>query len=458
MLTGIKKAHFIGVGGVGMSALARVMLESGCSVSGSDLSGSCYTEKLKSMGADIYIGHSPVNIKAADAVVFSTAIRDDNPELVKARGLGIACLHRSVLLSEIMKSRRSIAVTGTHGKTTTTAMLSSILARSGLEPTVIAGGDSSAPATNGFLGRGRYMVCEADESDGSFLNLRPDYAVITNIEDDHLDHYGKFDNLKAAFAGFAGGVFERGGVAAFSDHPENLRVLGGMNPARSIIFGFGPGCQVSGSGYRETFGSSVFAVSSSGREIGLIQLPLGGLHNAYNALGAVSIALYLGVGFDEIKDALGSFSGVRRRFETMGEVNGVLVIEDYAHHPAELRCALGAAVMSGRRVLAVFQPHRFSRTGMMSKELGEGLSGADSVIITDIYSADERPVEGLTSRVISDSMSAAGHPRAEHIPRKEDVSAEIQKRARPGDIVMILGAGDINSITPAVLKSLESIA
>lgn len=457
MIEGIKKAHFIGVGGVGMSALARVMLESGCSVSGSDLASSFYTEKLKSLGADISVGHKPGNIKGPDAVVFSTAIKNDNPELVKARELGIACIHRSVLLSEIMKSRRSIAVTGTHGKTTTTSMLSEILTVSGLEPTVIAGGNGPGPASNGFLGRGRHMVCEADESDGSFLNLRPDYAVITNIEDDHLDHYGSFDNLKAAFAGFAGRVFEGGGVAAFSDHPANQEVLGGMDPARSILFGFGGNCQVAGRGFRDGFESSVFSVHAAGREIGLIELPLSGLHNAYNALGALSVALYLGVGFDKIKKALAGFCGVKRRFERMGEVNGVLVIEDYAHHPSELRCAMGAAKKSGRKVLAVFQPHRFSRTQMLFRELGEGLSGADSVMITDIYSADELPVEGLTSRVIADSMSAAGHPSTAYIPRKEDVGAEIQKAARPGDIVIILGAGDINSITPGVLKLLKGI-
>ena len=458
MLEGIRRIHLVGIGGAGMSGIAHVLLGLGYSVSGSDVSESEITRRLAGSGARIHIGHRRNNLAGAQLVIFSSAISLENPELRFARKMNIPCFPRSWILSEMMKKRTGIAITGTHGKTTTASMVTLILIAAGLDPTALIGGDLSELGGNACVGRGEYLVAEADESDGSFLTLSPRFAVVTNIDDDHLDYYGDTGSLMDAFENFSETVCSGGGKVFFSDHPNNLKLLRRLRKSRSkaVVYGVGGDCTLRGQDVREGFGKSSFSVVSRGKRLGEIELCLPGKYNVYNALAAIAVAREIGVEFNTAREVLSGYRGTDRRFQTRGEVNGVLVVEDYGHHPTEIRAALRAAKKSGRRIVTVFQPHRYSRTAKLAVNLGKAFRDADILVVTDIYGAGESPILNVSSEQIVRAAEANGHSRACYIPDMWDVVGRIGKKVKSGDLLLVLGAGSINEIIEPILKSLQS--
>ncbi len=457
MLKGIKKIHLVGIGGAGMSGIAHVLLELGYSVSGSDMAESEITRRLDKSGARICIGHRKENLRGVDLVIFSSAIPYENPELKLARSRNIPCRPRSWVLAEMMREKTGIAITGTHGKTTTTALISLILKKAGLDPTILVGGELGEIKGSACLGKGKYLVAEADESDGSFLTLSPRFAVVTNIEDDHLDYYGDINCLMDAFTRFADAVFLSGGIVCFSDHPNNLRLLKNREKEWSgaIVYGLGRDCIIKGESIEERFGKSVFSLSYKGRRFGSVELNLPGIYNVYNALAASAIAIALGIKFDVVRDVFSHYRGIERRFQIKGEVDDVLVVEDYAHHPTEIEVTLQAARKSGRRIVAVFQPHRYSRTAKLACKLGRAFGEADVLIVTDIYSAWEDFTGNISSETIVKAAKENGHPCVYYIPDMQDIVARVVKILKPGDMLLILGAGDINKVTQPVIKGLK---
>ncbi len=457
MLEGIKKVHLVGIGGAGMSGIARILLKSGYSVSGSDIVGSEVTKSLAGLGAKIYTEHRRKNTGDAELVIYSSAISLENPELETAMRNNIPCFPRGWFLSEMMKEKVGIAVTGTHGKTTTSSMIALILKEAGLNPTVLLGGDLDVMGGNACLGTGNYFVAEADESDGSFLMLSPEFAVVTNIEGDHLDYYGDTGCLMKAFEEFVENVVSGGGTVFFSDDPGNLKLIGRRKkPLRGInLYGLRKDCDVRAGDIREKFGESSFSVYSRRKKLGEIKLKIPGMYNIYNALGAVSAAMAVGAGFDAAKDALYGYRAVKRRFEIRGEINDILVVEDYAHHPTEIKAALGAAKLSGRRLIAVFQPHRYTRTEKLADSFGKAFDGTEILIVTDIYGAGESPIRNVSSEQIAGFARKRGHPSAHYIPDMRDVPDFVKKKLRCGDMLLVFGAGSINEIIPAVLENLK---
>ncbi len=458
MFKGVRKVHFVGIGGAGMSGMAHILLELGYSVSGSDVVESGETRRLAKSGARVCTGHKKENPTGADLVIFSSAISYGNPELKFARKSHITCIPRSQALAEMMEEKVGVAITGTHGKTTTTSLISLILKEAGFDPTILIGGELNDIGGNACLGDGKYLIAEADESDGSFLMLSPQYAVVTNIEDDHLDYYGDIGCLMDAFIRFSDMVFSRKGIVFFSDHPNNLKILKANEEKwqQALVYGFNENCEVRGDNVVTEFGKSSFSVLFKGKKLGRIKLNLPGTYNIYNALAACSVALTLGAKFDVVRDVLSHYRGAERRFRIRGEANGVLVIEDYAHHPTEIMLTLEACRRSGRRVVAVFQPHRYSRTEMLAESFGRAFNDADVLIITDIYPAGESPIRNVSSRIIVKAARGAGHPCVRYIPDMWDIVGEIGRIVRREDLLIILGAGDINKLCQPILKSLKS--
>ncbi len=458
MLKGVKKVHFVGIGGAGMSGMAHILLQLGYSVSGSDMVESGETLKLAESGARICIGHRKENLGGVDLVVFSSAIPFKNPELKFARENHIPCIPRSQMLAEMMKEKIGIAITGTHGKTTTTSLVSLILKKAGFDPTILIGGELNDIGGNACLGNGEYLVAEADESDGSFLMLSPQFAIVTNIEDDHLDYYGDIDCLMDAFAEFSDTVFSNGGIVFFSDHPNNLKILkeSGEKWQKAFVYGFDENCEVRGDNVVTEFGKSSFSVIFKGKELGRIELNLPGVYNIYNGLAACSLALTSGIKFDVVRDVLSQYRGTERRFQIRGEANSVLVIEDYAHHPTEIRLTLEACRKSGRRIVAIFQPHRYTRTEMLAKSFGGAFDNADVLIMTGIYPAGEVPIKNVSSEIIVGAVRETGHPCVHYIPDMWNIVGEIRKIVKAEDIVIILGAGDINKLSQPIIESLRS--
>jgi len=454
---GTKKIHFVGIGGAGISGMARILLQLGYSISGSDVAESEQTRKLAGEGVRIYAGHSEENIEGVDLVVFSSAISPQNPELRFARKKSIPCITRSQALSSMMQQKTGIAVAGTHGKTTTTAIISLILKEAGLQPTVLVGGEVDAVWGNACAGKGNYFVAEADESDGTFLELSPELAVVTNIEDDHLDYYGDFESLLGAFAAFSDAVFSRNGTVFFSDHPNNVKLLKAGKWKKAVTYGVGESCTVRGEDVVTEFAKSKFSVFYKTKRLGRIELNLPGTYNIYNALAACSIAITADVKFEVMKDVLSGFRGTERRFQIRGEEGGVLVIEDYAHHPTEIEFVLDACKKSGRRVVAIFQPHRYSRTLELAENFGKAFGNADELIVTDIYPAGEIPAENISSQIIVDQVKKRGNIPVHYIPDMQDVIAAMAGIVKNRDLVVILGAGDINKLVQPVLDSLTSL-
>ena len=450
------RIHFVGVGGVGMCGIAEVLLNLGYQVSGSDLRSGEATERLAGLGGRIFQGHEAANVEGAQVVVYSTAVKPDNPEVVAARTQGIPVIPRADMLAELMRMKYGIAVAGSHGKTTTTSLVAAVLARGGLDPTIVVGGRLQSTGSNARLGHGQFLVAEADESDGSFLRLSPAVSVITNIDREHLDHYGSLEELRQAFIYFANRVPFYGVSILCADDPQVRGILPQVTK-RHLLYGTAPDATLRAEDVRLDPQGASFRVISDGQELGTMRLALPGLHNVLNALAAVAVGLEIEVAFSHIAEALGAFRGVGRRFETRGEVGGVKVVDDYGHHPTEIAATLAVARTLGRRVLVLFQPHRYTRTALLHREFGACFGDADKVWVLDIYPAGESPVAGVTARTIVQSAEALGQKHLVYVGDAGAAVEAVAREARPGDLVLTLGAGDVGKLGDRLLARLRGM-
>jgi UDP-N-acetylmuramate--alanine ligase len=448
------RIHFIGIGGAGMSGIAEVLLNLGYQISGSDQRLTEVTERLVRLGGRVFHGHAAVNVEGAQVVVYSSAVRPENPELKAARAAGIPVIGRAEMLAELMRMKYGVAVGGSHGKTTTTSMIAAVLAKGGLDPTIVVGGRLKAIGANARLGHGQFLVAEADESDGSFLRLNPAVSVITNIDREHLDYYSGLDSLRQAFVYFANRVPFYGVTVLCADDPEVCAILP-LVTKRSTLYGTGPEAEIRAAGVELVPHGSRFRVSAAGRDLGAVELQVPGAHNVLNALAAIAVGLEVDVGFGHIAESLAQFHGVGRRFETRGEAAGVRVVDDYGHHPTEIRATLAAARTLGGRVLVLFQPHRFSRTSLLREEFGTAFAEAERVWVLDVYAAGEAPIAGVTGRTIVESAAQRGASHLVYAPDAAAAAAEAAAQARPGDTVLTLGAGDVWRLADDVLRALE---
>ncbi len=451
--SGWRRLHLVGVGGAGMRGLARVLLARGVAVSGSDLKDSPGLDGLRAAGATIFVGHRAEQVDGPDAVVISSAVSPRNPEVRAAREAGIPVLMRAQVLAALMRDRRGVAIAGTHGKTTTTSMVAVMLSRLGLDPTFVVGGDLNESGSGASAGEGDLFVAEADESDGSFLLLRPTVAVVTNVEADHLDFYDSEDRIERAFAAFCRGAET---VVACMDDPAVRRVLVGC-ASRVVTYGESDDAELRVEMLPSTPPGleARVRVEGEGRPLHL-RLSVPPRHNLLNAAAALGVARALGLPLDEAAAAIGTYGGVHRRFERKGEAGGARFVDDYAIHPTEIASVVGAARAEGGRVVAVFQPHRYSRTSAMWRELGESLAGADVAVITDVYAAWEEPIPGVTGKLVVDALAeAAPGKRIVYLPRRADVGPFLASFARDGDRIVTLGAGDITMVADETLGLLR---
>jgi len=440
------RIHFVGIGGSGMSGIAEVLLNMGYQVSGSDLKSSDVTDRLVRIGGRVFIGHHPVNVEGAQVIVFSSAVRDDNPELAAARAAGVPTIGRADMLAELMRMKYGVAIGGSAGKTTTTSMTAEVLAAGGLDPTTIVGGRVISLGANSHLGEGEVLVAEADESDGSFLRLVPTVVVITNIDRDHLDHYGSFEALHAAFVEFANRVPFYGAAVLCIDDPHVQTLLPQVT-RRSWTYGMSPQADVAAERVESAGLGMRFAVRAHGQPLGAFSLRVPGRHNVQNALAALTVGLEFDVPVARIQQALGAFRGVERRFEIRGERDGITVIDDYSHHPAKVRAALAAAREGlGRRIVVAYQPHRYSRTRDVFDELARAFHDADVLVLTEIYAAGEDKIPGISAEALAEAVRACGHRAVEFVPEKAAIVPKLRELARPGDLVFFMGAGDIGRL------------
>jgi len=453
----IRHIYFVGIGGIGMSGIAEILLNQGFEVSGSDLARTDVTRHLQDVGATVYEGHDPAQLKDVDVLVYSSAVAMDNPEVEAAVARKIPVIRRAEMLAEVMRLHHGIAIAGTHGKTTTTSMLGLVLIEGGQDPTVIVGGKLHAfGGTNARLGSGEFMVVEADEYDRSFLRLNPSIAVLTTLEAEHLDIYASLEDLKNAFVEFANKIPFYGFVTLCLDEPALQEILPQIK-RKVITYGFSSQADVQAVELKQNENRAVFTVLSFGKELGEIALGVPGEHNVQNALAAVAVSLELGIPFENIKAALDSFTGAFRRFEVKADIGGILVIDDYAHHPTEVKVTLrGIKAGWRRRVVCVFQPHTYSRTRDFYKDFGRAFMNADVLVITDVYPARERPIQGVTGELIAEAAQQFGHKNVHYIPDKEDVPGRLTEIAREGDIVITMGAGDIYQYGAKYIDTLEN--
>jgi UDP-N-acetylmuramate--alanine ligase len=452
-----KKLHFVGIGGAGMSGMAKILHNLGYRVSGSDLNPSEVTDHLESLGIKIYTGHSAQQVAGADLVVISSAVGATNPEIIEAVNRGIPVIKRAEMLGELMRLKFSIGIAGSHGKTTTTAMLGRILMTAKLDPTVLIGGRAMESDSGGLLGLGDVMVAEADEFDRSFLKMFPSIAVITNVEEDHLDCYSGLDDLLNAFAEYINRVPFYGSVVIPESDPNVARIRDRIK--RPIVtFGFGPTADVRAENVELSDYGSRFTLIVRGQPMATISLRVPGRFNIANALAAAAAALEIEVPIEAIEDALRGFRGVGRRFQVMGEVRGITIVDDYAHHPSEVAATLTgikeARSASAGRILAVFQPHLFSRTRDFYRQFAEALHHADEALVADIYPAREEPLPGITAAMITDYAASIGYKNVRYIGLKENAVEELMTVARPGDMIITMGAGDIFRINDKLMKRL----
>ena len=446
MFSSIKKIHFIGIGGIGMSGIAEILLDQGFKVSGSDRAFSEVTERLQKLGAKVFEGHKAENIAAdVDSVVYSSAVMPENPEVREALRRKIPVVRRAEMLAEVMRLKYGIGIAGTHGKTTTTSMISLVLMEGNLDPTVIVGGKlSGLGGTNARLGKGEFIVVEADEFDRSFLSITPTIAVVTTLETDHLDCYRDLEDIKGAFIQFANKVPFYGFVVLCLDEPALLDIMPQLSKKKIITYGLNPQSDVQAVDIRHKDNTSTFTVVRRNAELGEIKIQVPGKHNVQNALAAVSVGLELNIPFAKVKAGLEKFSGVYRRWEKKGELKGVTVYDDYAHHPTECRATLsGAKAGWRRRVVCVFQPHLYSRTRDFYEEFGKSFLLSDVLIVTDVYPAREEPIQGVTGELIVHAAIGFGHKDAHYVPDKKQIPAYLRKVVKEGDIVITMGAGDI---------------
>lgn len=432
----------MGIGGAGMSAIARVLKEAGLQVSGSDIRQSAALSTLRSMGIRVYVGHDPGHADDADLLVASAAVSPDNPEVLRATQKSIPVLARGEALALVVEGRTTVGISGTHGKTTTSGMVATILETAGLDPTYLLGADLARRGAGGRLGTGDFAVVEADEAYGSFLFLKPDVAVITNVDEDHLDHYGSREALHSAFARFVSQA--KKAIVCCSADGQASEICGPFGP---VTYGFLSEDLVSAEDVETTASGSRLRIRIDD-EVRPVRLTIGGLHNVLNALGAAAACSIAGVDADSIVDGLEAFSGVSRRFEYRGSYNGAEVIDDYAHHPAELEATLTAARKGPwKRLVAVFQPHLYSRTQALWRQFGSALSLADLVVVTDVYGAREQPLPGVTGKLIVDSLCEfSPRKRVAYLPRLDDAAEYLRSNLRPGDLLLGLGAGDVTTL------------
>ena len=460
--------HFVGIGGIGMSGIAEIMLKIGYSVQGSDARASANTERLEKLGARIFIGHDAAHIgDGVSAVVYSTAVKATNPEMMVARERRIPLVRRAEMLAELMRLQFSIAVGGTHGKTTTTSMVAAILDAGGLDPTVVNGGIINAYGTNAKVGDGDWIVVEADESDGSFLRLKSTVAIVTNIDPEHLDHYGDFDGVRKAFVDFVENIPFYGFAAVCLDHPEVQRLVASIDNRRLVTYGVNPQAMVRADNVEMKPDGCRFDVVVQGQGLAALEepiritglhLPMAGWHNVSNALAAIAVARELDVSDDSIRAGLAGFGGVRRRFTTTGMVGGVRIVDDYGHHPVEIAAVLKAArqVAEGR-VIAVVQPHRFTRLESLMEEFSTCFSDADAVFVADVYAAGETPIEGIDKDALVEGIRRFGHRSVQPLESVEALPGVIAAEAKDGDLVVLLGAGDITQWAYALPGQLEGL-
>ncbi len=442
--------HFVGIGGIGMSGIAEVLINLGYSVQGSDASENANVQRLREKGARIFIGHSADHLGQAAVVVVSTAIRRDNPELAGARERRIPVVRRAEMLAELMRLRQCVAVAGTHGKTTTTSMVATLLDAGGFDPTVVNGGIINAYGTNARVGAGEWMVVEADESDGTFLKLPADVAVITNIDPEHLDHFKTFDAIKDAFRTLIENLPFYGFAVMCLDHPTVQELVGKIEDRRVVTYGENPQADVRLLDVELAGGVSKFNVlirdrkTSSAAYLENLTLPMPGHHNALNATAAIAVAYELGMSIEAIRSALSQFGGVKRRFTRTGEWNGALIFDDYGHHPVEIAAVLRAARASTKgQVIAVVQPHRYTRLQALFENFASCFNDADAVIVADVYPAGEKPIEGIDKDHLVAAIKAHGHRRALPLAAPEALSTIVREMAKPGDYIVFLGAGNI---------------
>ena len=449
--------HFVGIGGIGMSGIAEVLCNLGYRVSGSDLKESELTRRLAGLGARIVTGgHRADNLIDCDVVVISSAVKRDNPEVVAARAKKIPVIPRAEMLAELMRLKYGVAIAGSHGKTTTTSMVATILAAAGLDPTAVVGGKLNSLGSNAKLGKGEVMVVEADESDGSFLKLSPAICVITNVDPEHLDHYGTLAALEAAFVDFANRVPFYGLAVMCLDHPVVQTLLPQIGK-RIVTYGFSHQAEYRAENVRLEGFSTSFDASRRGEPLGRFTLRMVGAHNAQNALACIAVADEMKIPIDTVRSALAEFGGVQRRFTVRGEVRGITVVDDYGHHPAEVMATLeGARAAFKRRVVVVFQPHRYTRTRDLLPEFARAFNDADVLVVTDVYGAGEEPIEGATSDRLVERVQACGHRDVTHVAARSEVARHLASRVREGDLVITLGAGDVNQVGPELLALLES--
>ncbi|HEU5402629.1 MAG TPA: UDP-N-acetylmuramate--L-alanine ligase [Terriglobales bacterium] len=458
MFAKIQRIHFVGIGGIGMSGIAEVLLNLGYKVSGSDLKHSGVTARLISLGAQVFEGHRAENVQGADVVVTSSAIARENPEVAEAHRAHLPVIPRAEMLAELMRLKYGIAIAGMHGKTTTTSMVASVLAAGGLDPTVVVGGRVDAMGSNARLGKSQYLVAEADESDRSFLKLSPILSVVTNIDREHMDCYRDMQDVEQTFIEFMDRVPFYGMVAACWDN-QPLRALLPRVQRRVVTYGLGEGAdfRISGSSQRGTQGEplSNFEVNYRGRSLGEFHLRVPGAHNILNATAAIAVGVGLDIKTEDIRRALDEFRGVDRRFQIKGSGAGVTVIDDYGHHPTEIKATLAAATECGyRRVLVVFQPHRYTRTQLLMEDFGEAFRDADAVFMLDIYAASEPPIAGVSSQVLAARVKDKCGKAAEYVASFDEAIEAVVKNAQSGDVVLTLGAGNVSQLGPMIVDRL----
>jgi len=448
-------AHFIGVGGAGMSGIARVLHDRGISVSGSDLKDSRYARALRETGIPVAIGHDADNLGDPEVVVVSSAIPETNPELVEAHRRGLPVWPRAMMLAHLAEERRTIAVAGTHGKTTTSSMAATMLANMGLAPTFLIGGEVCAYGTNAMCGEGPHYVVEADESDGSLVYLDPFISVITNIEADHLDHYGTVEAVEERFAQFVEKTDEDGAAVVCADDSRALAIASSCK-GRVLSYGMAEDADVRCSAIASNADGHRFRVSFPGGLETEASMRLPGIHNVSNATAVLAVAYVLGLDIDAAAAALGRFAGVKRRYDLVGEVNGVKVVDDYAHHPTEVRATLAAAKEGGAsRIWVVFQPHRYSRTEALGREFGSAFGDADRLVLMDVYSAGETPIPGVTGKTIVDAVLVRdARSRVAWLPHRWEVAPFLARFAKAGDLVITMGAGDVTTVGSEILRAL----
>ena len=456
--------HFVGIGGIGMSGIAEILNNLGYSVQGSDISDNANVQRLRALGIKVFVGHKAENVEDAKVVVISTAVKPDNPEVTAARAAMIPVVRRAEMLAELMRLKAAIAIGGTHGKTTTTSLVATMLDAAGLDPTVINGGIINSYGTNARLGEGDWMVVEADESDGTFVKVPSTISVVTNIDPEHLDHWKDFDQLREAFKNFVQNIPFYGFAVLCIDHPEVQALIGRVTDRRIFTFGFSPQADVRAVNVRTNIGDSVFdvvireRVDSEERVIKDVRLPMVGDHNVSNSLAAITVALELGIPDEKIVSAFDGFTGVKRRFTKTGEVDGVTIIDDYGHHPVEIKAVLKAARQATQNnVIAVVQPHRYSRLHDLFEDFCTCFNDSDNVIVADVFEAGESPIEGASRDALVEGLRNRGHRHVSALEGPEKLAEVIKAEAKPGDLVVCLGAGSISAWANALPAQLEAI-